>query len=67
MRRNAAIRLVLAALVTSVLAACADLPTSPKTPSSARFDGTTSAPAASSVPTVTMDSVARSSTQGTQI
>ena len=61
MRRNAAIRLVLAALVTSVLAACADLPTSPKTPSSARFDGT------NAVPAVTMDSVARSSTQGTQI
>ena len=58
MRRNAAIRLVLAALATSVLAACADLPTGPKAPSSQRFD---------TVPSSTTDSVSRQSNQGTQI
>ena len=62
MRRNTAIRLVLAALVTSVLAACADLPTGPKTPS-VRFDGTTG-----TTPSTTADSTAaRSGQQGTQI
>ena len=64
MRRNAAIRLVLAALVTSVLAACADVPTGPKTPSSGRFDESTTSTAPSSS---TADTTSRSSNQGTQI
>lgn len=58
MRRHA-LRLVLAVVATSLLAACADLPTSPKAPA-VRFDGTTP----SSTP---VDSIARSGQQGTQV
>ena len=43
MRRHP-IRLVLAALAISALAACADAPTGPKVPNGARFDGTTGTP-----------------------
>jgi hypothetical protein len=37
--RRPAIRLVLAAVATSFLAACAELPTSPRTPQAPRLDG----------------------------
>ena len=40
MRRHP-IRLVLAALAISALAACAEVPTGPKVPNGTRFDGTT--------------------------
>ena len=58
MRRNAAIRLVLAALATSALAACADMSTGPKAPA-VRFDG--------QEPSSQADSIARTGQQGTQI
>ena len=57
MRRHP-IRLVLAALAISALAACADLPTGPKVPAGTRFDGTT---------TDTLDVVPSSSHQGTSV
>ena len=59
--RRPAIRLVLAALATSFLAACADLPTGPKAPAGTRGDNAT-------VPSTTVaDSAGRTSNQGTQI
>ena len=64
MRRNAAIRLVIAAVATTVLAACADMPTGPKAPTGARFDGTTLSSADSAA---LADSLARTNHQGTQI
>jgi hypothetical protein len=58
MRRNA-IRLALAVVASSFLAACADIPTGPKGPA-VRFDGT--------LPSATpADSIARSGQQGTQV
>ena len=60
--RRPAIRLVLAALATSALAACADLPTGPKSPTGPRFDGTT-APSTTTTP----DTTKRTSHQGTNV
>lgn len=59
MRRNA-IRLALALVATSVLAACADLPTGPKTIQGPRFDDATA-------PTTTTDTVTRTNHQGSNI
>ena len=64
MRRNTAIRLVLAAVATTILAACAEMPTGPKAPAGTRFDGTTLSTADS---TALADSLARTNHQGTQI
>jgi hypothetical protein len=59
MRRNA-IRLALAIVATSFLAACADMPTGPKTIQGPRFDTGT-------VPSTTPDTVTRTSNQGSQV
>lgn len=58
--RRPAIRLVLVALATSFLAACADLSTGPKAPTTGRFDDVTNLPS-------THDTTQRTSNQGTQI
>ena len=57
--RRLPIRLVLAVLATSVLAACADLPTGPKAPAGPRFDGT--------APTNTVDTTSRTGHQGSSV
>jgi type IV pilus biogenesis protein CpaD/CtpE len=56
MRRHP-IRLVLAALAISALAACAEIPTGPKAPSGTRFDATTDS----------LQAVPSSSNQGSQV
>ena len=59
--RRPAIRLVLAVLATSVLAACADMPMAPKSPAGPRFDGTQPST------TTTDTTLTRTNTQGTEV